>query len=102
MSQESRSTPALFTQVDITAGVQINRGRDDGQEEQVGLLRSILAAQDRQNELLEEMVSQLSSAHAPASGGIGPMEAGQSRTGTPLSFGGQGAQPGAGRVPRPA
>lgn len=64
MSQDSHSSPALFTQVDITAGTQLGRPRD-GQEsgqEQVGLLRSILAAQDRQNELLEELVNQLGSA----------------------------------------
>jgi hypothetical protein len=64
MSQESRPSPALFTQVDITAGTQLGRPRDsqDSAEEQVGLLRSILAAQDRQNELLEELVNQLGSA----------------------------------------
>jgi hypothetical protein len=64
MSQDSHSSPALFTQVDITAGTQLSRPRE-GQEsaqEQVGLLRSILAAQDRQNELLEELVNQLGSA----------------------------------------
>ncbi len=61
MSQDSRSTPALFTQVDITAGSQLTRPRDTA-DEQVGLLRNILASQDRQNELLEEMVNQLSAA----------------------------------------
>ena len=64
MSHDSRPTPALFTQVDITAGAQLSRPRD-GQEpadEQTGLLRSILAAQDRQNELLEELVTQMSAA----------------------------------------
>ena len=69
MSQDSHSTPALFTQVDITAGTQLARPRDsqDLAEEQTGLLRSILAAQDRQNELLEEMVNQLSAAQAQRS-----------------------------------
>jgi hypothetical protein len=64
MSHESRSTPALFTQVDITAGSQLTRARDNQEstDEQVGLLRNILASQDRQNELLEELVNQLSSA----------------------------------------
>lgn len=63
MSQDSRPSPALFTQVDITAGAQL-RPRDgaDVAEEQSGLLRSILAAQDRQNELMEELVNQLSGA----------------------------------------
>jgi len=64
MSHDSRSTPALFTQVDITAGAQLS-GPSDSHEsaaEQVSLLRNILAAQDRQNELLEELVNQLSAA----------------------------------------
>jgi hypothetical protein len=62
MSHDSRPTSALFTQVDITAGAQLTRPRDsqESAEEQVGLLRSILAAQDRQNEILEELVNQLS------------------------------------------
>lgn len=63
MSQDSPS-PALFTQVDITAGAQVSRPRDeaDAAPELAALLRGILAAQDRQNELLEELVSQLSAA----------------------------------------
>ncbi len=72
MSQESRSTPALFTQVDISAGAQLNRPRDDeAAQEQTGLLRSILAAQDRQNELLEELVNQLSAAQRQRSVELG-------------------------------
>src|SRR6185369_264410 len=63
MSQDSRPSPALFTQVDITAGTQLSRSSESqDSSEQAGLLRSILAAQDRQNELLEELVNQLSSA----------------------------------------
>jgi len=64
MSHDSRATPALFTQVDITAGAQLTGPRDsqDVADEQVGLLRNILAAQDRQNELLEEMISQFGAA----------------------------------------
>jgi hypothetical protein len=63
MSHESRPTPALFTQVDITAGAQLRpRDSQDSSEEQVGLLRSILAAQDRQNEILEELVNQMGAA----------------------------------------
>jgi len=63
MSHDSHSTPALFTQVDITAGTQIRpRDNQDTVDEQAGLLRSILAAQDRQNELLEELVNQFGAA----------------------------------------
>ncbi len=64
MSQDSRPTSALFTQVDITAGAQVDKSGDSGLDsgEQTNLLRNILAAQDRQNELLEELVHQMSSA----------------------------------------
>lgn len=64
MSQDPGSTPTMFTQVDISAGAQVSGPRDaaESSTEQVGLLRNILAAQDRQNELLEELVNQLSSA----------------------------------------
>lgn len=62
MNQDSSSTPALFTQVDISAGAEVSGPRESGAaaEEQVSLLRNLLAAQDRQNELLEELVNQLS------------------------------------------
>lgn len=61
MSQDS---PTLFTQVDISAGAHVGRPRDpaDALGEQTALLRNLLAAQDRQNELLEELVGQLSAA----------------------------------------
>lgn len=61
MSRESHPSSALFSQVDITAGAPVGRPRESHEtaEEQVGLLRSMLAAQDRQNELLEELVNQL-------------------------------------------
>src|SRR5262249_37818128 len=73
MSHDSRPTPALFTQVDITAGTQLSRPRDnqEASEEQTGLLRSILAAQDRQNELLEELVTQLSAAQRQRANELG-------------------------------
>ena len=63
MNPDSRSTPALFTQVDITAGASLNARDGQGNpDEHMSLLRGILAAQDRQNELLEELVNQLSGA----------------------------------------
>lgn len=73
MSREPQQSPALFTQVDITAGSQLSRPRDgqEAAEEQVGLLRSILAAQDRQNELMEELVNQLSSAQRQRAAELG-------------------------------
>src|SRR3954469_12324655 len=73
MSHDSHPSPALFTQVDITAGAQLTRSRDGAEsaDEQVGLLRSILAAQDRQNELMEELVNQLGAAQRQRSVELG-------------------------------
>ena len=58
MTQSPRQSPSLFTQVEIGAG----RESDPElivEENQSQLLRQILAAQDRQNELLEELVAQV-------------------------------------------
>ena len=80
MSHDSRPTSALFTQVDITAGAQLTRPRDsqESAQEQVDLLRSILAAQDRQNEIMEELVNQLSAPQRQRS-----VELGQWKTANP-------------------
>ena len=57
MGQQPRSSAAaLFTQVDITAGG--HTAPTDPREEQTQLLRQMLLAQDRQNELLEELINQ--------------------------------------------
>ncbi len=64
MSQDSqnRRTPAsLYTQVDITAGQQTPQVRDR-RDEHTELLQDILAAQDRSNELLEELVAAMGAA----------------------------------------
>lgn len=54
---------SLFTQVDISAGSVNPQPTASGwSDEQTQLLRQILEAQDRQNELLEEVVSQLGAA----------------------------------------
>ncbi len=64
--QERRSTAPLYTQVDISAGSVTSRGTNSvasaADSEQVRLLRELIAGQDRQNELLEELVSQLGAA----------------------------------------
>lgn len=64
MTRDPQPASPLFTQVDITAGTQLSRPRSDAGvlEEHTALLRGILAAQDRQNELLEELVNQLTNA----------------------------------------
>jgi hypothetical protein len=64
MSHENpRSRPPLVSQIDVAQepymGQSPHAQHREGESEQNHLLREILAAQDRQNELLEELVSQL-------------------------------------------
>lgn len=56
MTQEPRQV-ALFTQVDITAAADPSPSLSSAEVPQI--LRQILVAQDRQNELMEELISQL-------------------------------------------
>jgi len=61
MSRDPQSTPSMFTPIDVSA----NAGSEPTEVEHeldgdvASLLRQMLAAQDRQNELLEELVQQL-------------------------------------------
>jgi hypothetical protein len=61
MPDDRRSRPALYSQIDVAQAsyppTPVPAG--GGQNEMAALLREILAAQDRQNELLEELVGQL-------------------------------------------
>ncbi len=61
MTKDLRTTTSLFTQVDISAGATVDRTASGGSPEfeQARLLREMLAGQDRQNELLEELVTQM-------------------------------------------
>lgn len=55
------SRPPLYSQIDVSHGAYqrpAGRPRGDGGD-QTQLLRELLAAQDRQNELLEELIGQL-------------------------------------------
>lgn len=64
MKNDSHPAASLFTQVDATpatASPQAIRSTP-ANEEHSQLLRDILAAQDRQNELLEELINQIGSA----------------------------------------
>ena len=62
MSQEQQRTRApLFSQIDVSqAAYPMAPGARSQEVEQTRLLRDLLVAQDRQNELLEELVGQLS------------------------------------------
>lgn len=61
MTQDQRPRP-LYGPIDIPTGASMSQshGTRETESEQVHLLREILSAQDRQNELLEELVNQLS------------------------------------------
>ena len=60
-SQNRRVPASLYTQVDITPGGTTSHTQSHlhGNAEQTELLRDILASQDRNNELLEELVATL-------------------------------------------
>ncbi len=53
---------SLFGQVDVTAGSAMNQDNPVGNNEVVGLLGDLVASQERQNELLEELIQQMSAA----------------------------------------
>ncbi len=59
MSQDRRSRPSFFTSIDVAHGALGATPSSGGGEknEAIALLRELVAAQDRQNELLEELVS---------------------------------------------
>ncbi|MEM9351631.1 MAG: hypothetical protein AAGA92_01330 [Planctomycetota bacterium] len=57
MSQSQPPAAAIFSQVDVSAGAEPTEASVGQQAEQSELLREVLAAQDRTNEILEELVS---------------------------------------------
>jgi len=62
MSHE-KHRPSLFSQIDVAQGAgAASAGARGSQTEQTHLLREILAGQDRQNEILEELVNLLGAA----------------------------------------
>lgn len=56
MSHSPQPAPPIFSQVDVSAG-SMTEASTGSQIEQSDLLREVLAAQDRTNEILEELVS---------------------------------------------
>ena len=61
MTNDPQQTPPLFTHVDVTASSSATTApRNVSVGDVVGLLQDLLAAQDRQCHLLEELVSQIS------------------------------------------
>ncbi len=61
MPDDRRSRPGLYTQIDVAQAAYSPSSvpAGGGQSEIAALLREILAAQDRHNELLEELVGHL-------------------------------------------
>ncbi|MBI3462719.1 MAG: hypothetical protein HY000_06610 [Planctomycetes bacterium] len=60
MTQEQRPIASLFTQVDISAGTHTSQAAGSANEfAQLQLLSELVKAQQRTNELLEELVSQV-------------------------------------------
>jgi hypothetical protein len=62
MSSTQRPAPPLFSQLDVTSASHAHSHLSP-REEQTELLREVLAAQDRTNELLEDLASTLASTH---------------------------------------
>lgn len=57
MGRDPQYIPPLFTHVDVSASSSPKSTNDDG--DVVSLLREMLVAQDRQNQLLEELVNNM-------------------------------------------
>ena len=64
MTEDSRPRQPFYSQIDVShsGAPSPPAGAGAANSEMTGLLRDILAAQDRQNELLEELVGQLGAA----------------------------------------
>jgi len=73
MSQEQqRARAPLFSQIDVSqAAYPMAPGPRSQEAEQTRLLRDLLVAQDRQNELIEELVGQLSNAQKQRANELG-------------------------------
>ena len=63
MSHGHSSAPALFTQVDVTASAAPVPAAGHTAFEHTEILREVLAAQDRTNEILEELLNTMAASH---------------------------------------
>lgn len=73
MPDDRRQRPMFYTQIDVSHGTYNPPagGQSGGTAEIIGLLRELLAAQDRQNELLEELISQVGAAQRQRAAELG-------------------------------
>lgn len=63
MSQSHSSAPVMYTQVDVTAASAHAAAPANTPMEHTEILREVLAAQDRTNEILEELVGIMATSH---------------------------------------
>ena len=63
MSHSQPSTPAMYTQVDVTAAAAPASSSGHASLEHTEVLREVLAAQDRTNEILEELLNIMAASH---------------------------------------
>jgi hypothetical protein len=70
---QSSSRPPFYTQIDVaqSAAYPASAGARVFELEQIRLLRELVAAQDRQNELLEELVNQFGAAQKQRASELG-------------------------------
>ena len=76
MADDSRQTPSLFTHIDVSTHSSTERARETRSSDAsnasiVSILGQLVAAQDRQNELLEELIEQMGSAQRQRSAELG-------------------------------
>jgi hypothetical protein len=72
MSHEpQRTRPPMFSQIDVSQAAYPPATASRHEAEQTRLLRELLSAQDRQNELLEELVNHLGAAQKQRSTELG-------------------------------
>ncbi len=73
MTDHNRPHPSLFSQIDVSHGAPTPTMPSGVAmfAEMAGLLRAMLAAQDRQNELLEELVNQMGAAQRQRAAELG-------------------------------
>ena len=73
MSEDRRSRPGFYSQIDVTHGPAIPPPPvgAGGIAEVAVLLRELLAAQDRQNELLEELLNQFNASQRQRANELG-------------------------------
>ena len=73
MASDPQQVPPLFTHVDVTAGTPAKKKSENqlDLEQVVGLLREVVANQDRQNQLMEELVSQMSASQRQRAAELG-------------------------------